>query len=274
MPEIRVAEGSGVGVLGQGRPSEDRVVVLDDAVVVLDGATNLTPGLPSGGWYADRLAEQLGAGLRAAPDRDLAALLEDAIREVATAHELVPGASPSSTVAIARWTQDRVDALVLADSPVVAFAGGQARPLVDDRLSRLPASRHTYPQLLRSGAGYGEELAGALRTGMATTAQRYRNREHGFWVAEADPAAAGQAVQASWDRRELDGLLLATDGVSCGVDEYGLFDWPEAFALARAEGPGAVLAAVRHAELEDPDGLRWPRPKRHDDQLLVLVDGL
>jgi hypothetical protein len=65
--------------------------------------------------------------------------------------------------------------------------------------------------------------------------------------------------------------LLATDGVSCGVDDYHLFDWPGVSALALADGPAAVLAAVHTAELADPDGSRWPRPKRHDDKTLVLV---
>ena len=65
--------------------------------------------------------------------------------------------------------------------------------------------------------------------------------------------------------------LLASDGVSCGVDDYHLFDWPTVLALATDAGPAAVLAEVRDAERADPDGLRWPRPKRHDDQALVLV---
>jgi hypothetical protein len=37
------------------------------------------------------------------------------------------------------------------------------------------------------------------------------------------------------------------------------------------EGPAAVLTMVRVAEIADPDGARWPRPKRHDDKTLVLV---
>ena len=83
---------------------------------------------------------------------------------------------------------------------------------------------------------------------------------------------AGRPFEAR--RGDTDALLLGTDGVSCGVDDYGLFDWAQAFDLARETGPQAVLAVVREAEAGDPDGVRWPRPKRHDDQALVLVDGL
>jgi hypothetical protein len=32
-----------------------------------------------------------------------------------------------------------------------------------------------------------------------------------------------------------------------------------------------VLDRVRAAELADPDGRRWPRPKPHDDQAFVIA---
>jgi hypothetical protein len=79
------------------------------------------------------------------------------------------------------------------------------------------------------------------------------------------------ACTASWPRAEVDAVLMASDGVSCGIDDYHLFDWQEALATATTAGPAAVLAEVRAAETADPDGARWPRPKRHDDQALVLV---
>ncbi|MBP2335915.1 protein phosphatase 2C domain-containing protein [Saccharothrix coeruleofusca] len=273
MVEIRVAEQAGVGVTGRERPTEDHVVVLDNAVAVLDGATNLTPGLPSGGWYAGVLAHRLGELLRAAPEADLADLLAEAIRAVVEAEGLVPGRSPSSTVAVARWTPDRVDALVLADSPIAAFGPRGYQVLVDEHLSRLPRSPHTFRERLRTGGGYDQAHLEALREGMTRTAT-YRNTPDGFWVAEADPEAARHASRASWPREEVGALLLATDGVSCGVTDYGLLTWPEALDLARSRGPRAVLDVVREAEATDPGGVRWPRAKRHDDQALVLVDGL
>jgi hypothetical protein len=251
VPTIKVAEQAGVGIDGKPRPTEDHVVVLDHAVVLLDGATSPGPELPSGGWYAGLLAEELAAGLRMKPDRDLRNLLSDAIAAVAGAHDLRPGGSPSSTVAMLRWSADRVDGLVLADSPIVAFGSMGADPLADDRLA-----------LLR-GAGRLNTLA---------EVQALRNSPGGFWVAEADPAAASHARGRSWPLASLDAVLLASDGVSVGIDDYGLFDWPHVLAVARDRGLPSVLQAVRDAEAADPDGNRWPRPKRHDDQALVLVD--
>ena len=50
MPEIAFAERAGVGADGHPRPTEDHVVVLDNAVLVLDGATSSDPSQPPGGW--------------------------------------------------------------------------------------------------------------------------------------------------------------------------------------------------------------------------------
>lgn len=267
---VDVAERAGVGLDGQPRPSEDVVVALPNAVVLLDGATAVLPGGRSGGWYASRLAGALAGRLTGYPAMDLADLLAAAILAVTRENDLVPGEAPSSTVAIARWSDDAVEGLVLADSPVVAVTDDGPEVLADERLARVPRTGPGYRARLRDGGGYGAEHVAALRTA-ASNVGRLRNTEGGFWVAEADPDAAYQAVRATWPRAEVRQVLLASDGVSCGVDDYGLFDWPGVVDLVDAQGPQAVLDAVRAAEESDPNGERWPRPKIHDDQALAVV---
>lgn len=269
-PRIEVAERPGVGLDGAVRPSEDVVVVLPNAVALLDGATSLDPALPSGGWYASRLAGELAGRLTGYPGTDLADLLAAAIKTVARDQELTPGKAPSSTVALLRWTDTEVEGLVLADSPIVAFTAGGPSVLADTRIERLPRGTD-YRAQLRGGGGYGDNHLVALRKAVESTAKR-RNTEGGFWVAEADPEAAHQAVRTSWPRETLTTVLMASDGVSCGVDTYGVFpDWQALHDLATTEGAEAVLDRVRAAEQSDPDGTRWPRPKPHDDQALVVA---
>ena len=147
MPRIDIAERAGVGLDGLPRPTEDRVVITADTVVVLDGATEQREGLPSGGWYSRRLAEQLETRLRTDSDTDLTTLLSASIRAVAEEQDLVPRHSPSSTVAMVRWGSEHVEALVLADSPVVAFTAHAPDVLLDDRLDRLAAEREVRAEL-------------------------------------------------------------------------------------------------------------------------------
>lgn len=260
-----------MGVDGTPRPSEDRIAVLEHAVVLLDGATNLIPGRRSGGWYAERLVTALAGVLRERPSAELTTLLAEAIDEVARRHGLEPGHSPSSTVAMLRWSEFTVDALVLADSPVVLRTGDGVRVLADDRIHRLPRSGGGYRSRLAAGEGFGAEHAAALREGAEAT-EKLRNVDGGFWVAEANPDAAARAVTGSWPRAEVSAALLASDGVSCAVDDYGLFGWPEVFERINTDGCAALLDRIEEAELADPQGLRWPRPKRSDDKAIAYVD--
>jgi hypothetical protein len=229
-PSVEVAEAAGVGIDGIDRPTEDRVIRLSNAVILADGATSLRNGERSGGWYAESLCAALAERLTATPDGDLRLLLAAAIAALAREHRLVPGFAPCSTVAMLRWSADLVDALVLADSPIVVFTDVDAYLLVGER-----------------------------------------DVDGGFRVAEADPAAAAHARTASWPRARVTEALLASNGVSCGVDDYHIFDWQGVLEQALRTGTPAVLTVVRVAEVADPDGTRWPRPKRHDDKTLVLV---
>ena len=246
-------------------------MVLPHAVIVLDGATSLRPELRSGGWYAAELAGAIAGRLTAAPDGDLADILAASIRALARDKGLVPGSSPSSTVSLLRWNDRAVDALVLGDSPVIAFGGDGPVVLSDDRLSNVPRPGG-YRDRLRSGGRYDDDHLVALRSAGADM-DNLRNRDGGYWIAEADPDAAYEARRARWPRAGLRAVLMATDGVSCGVDDYRIFsDWSAVLDLALSRGVPAVLELVRDAERSDPDGTRWPRPKPHDDQALVLLD--
>ncbi|WP_020501124.1 hypothetical protein [Sciscionella marina] len=270
-PRIECAEADGVGVDGRTRPSEDRIAVLEDAVILLDGATNLVPGRRSGGWYAEQLCTELSARLRAEPDAGLVTVLETGIAEVARRFGLVPGDSPSATVAMLRVGDERVDALVLADSPIVLRTTAGIELLADERLRELPRSGGGYRKRLAEGGGFGEGHLAALRAGAEATG-RLRNVDGGFWVAEADPRAARRAMTGSWPRERVRSALLASDGVSCAVDDYEILDWAGVFRLLAEQGPGAVIEAVHTAELADPDGARWPRPKVSDDKALAYLD--
>lgn len=248
MPQITTAERPGVGRDGLPRPTEDRIVRLPNAVILLDGATSPTPRERDGGWHSRHLAEELGTEERDGGELvgDLADRLAEAVARLARKHGLTPGNSPSSTVAITRWTDTDVDVLVLADSPVVVFTDTGVEVVADTRLRDL--------------------------RGRVDRITDWRNREHGWWVAEADPAAAHRAVRASWPRDRVRAVLMATDGVSCGVDDYGLFeDWQTVLDITSEKGPEAVLDEIRAAEAADRDRTKWPRAKVHDDQALAVI---
>lgn len=264
LTRVRVAERA-----AGSKPTQDRTVLRDGAVAVLDGASAPDPAERDGGWYADQLARELAARL---DDRrlDLTTVLADAIAAVTSEFQLVPGSSPSSTVTLLRWDADHVDGLVLGDSPLVIFAGDTAEEVVDERLNGVaPRQRVAYHDRLARGGGYDEAHRELLRA-LVGEQRRHRNRPDGYWIAEATPIAAGQALTRSWPRAAVTTALLATDGVSRGIGR-AVPDWIAALRLVQEGGPDALLDAVRAPEQADPDGRHWPRSKPYDDQALIVV---
>jgi hypothetical protein len=251
------------------KPTQDRTVLLPDAVAVLDGASAPDPAERDGGWYAEQLARELAGRLG---DRrlDLTTVLADAIAALTSEFRLVPGSSPSSTVTLLRWDGTRVDGLVLGDSPLVIFAGGAAEVVVDERLNAVaPRQRVAYHDRLARGGGYDDGHRELLRE-LVGEQRRHRNRPDGYWIAEATPTAARQALTRSWPTAAVTTAVLASDGVSRGIGR-SVPDWTAALALVDRYGPDALLDAVRAPERADPDGRHWPRSKPYDDQALVIV---
>jgi hypothetical protein len=245
-------------------PSEDRIFTTDHAVIVLDGASQPDPTVHDGGWLADQLGKDLAGRLHDQPGADLAQALAESIRSVAEANHLQPGISPSSTVAIVRWDTATVDVLLLCDSLVIVNDRlGQVHEVRDDRLAAVTAG-------IDRPAGFNADDPGAWRA-LVGGQRRHRNRPGGYWVAEAHPDAAHHAVTASWPITDVAVILAMTDGVSKGVERYGVPpDWATAVDLA-ADDPARLVDSIHDAEASDPLGDRWPRSKQHDDKALAVV---
>lgn len=260
---VRTAERS-----GPDRPSEDRVFTSPHAVVVLDGASQPEAAERDGGWIAEILGREIAHRLRH-QGGDLRQLLADAIRAVAERHQLIPGQAPSTTVSIVRWDDQAVDVLILGDSPVIGLTReGRIRRVEDDRLRQV-ARQQRDSIAERGGVGFGD---GEQWRQLVDKERAHRNRPGGYWIAEAIPAAAHQAVRTQWRRDELEAVVVMTDGVSAGVQRYRQPpDWQAAMELARTD-PRSLVDLVHDTEAGDPDGRRWPRSKRHDDKALAVIE--
>jgi hypothetical protein len=256
---------------GSPRTNQDHTVVAPHAVAVLDGSTSWLPQDPvhDGGWYARTLGAALTIRLDDA--RDLADIVADAITDVRDRHSLVPGKAPNSTLTIARWDAEAVQIYVLGDSPAVIYQQN-AEPIVmlDDRLE--PAGdrwRTAYRERLRAGHGY-DEYHNDLIAKVQLAELDQQNQPGGFWIAEADPGSAHQALRATYALDHIDTVLLATDGIATDVTDYRRHTWTEVHQLVRAD-VGSYLRDIHHAEETDPDGTRWPRAKRHDDKTVAAI---
>lgn len=256
---------------GDGRSNQDRYLVGDYYAAVLDGASSYPP-LPEGrdgGWYADHLAHAIEALI--SPDKALDVVVAEAIEAVADAQHLQRGASPSSTVALARWDRSYVECLVLGDSTIlVEHRDGTVEPLTDDRLAAVATTqREDYRRRLQQGHGYDDEHRTLLQA-LQDEQRRARNTEDGYWIAEADPSASYHALQRRYHQHAISNLVLMSDGAAA-IEAMGLAEWPVVIHTARTLGCAEILTGVTNAEDDDPHGQQFPRSKHHDDKTALLV---
>jgi hypothetical protein len=67
-------------------------------------------------------------------------------------------------------------------------------------------------------------------------------------------------------------ILVMTDGVSASIDTYGTPNsLADAVAIAR-RGPKDLVDLVHATEASDPERVRWPRSKTHDDKAAVVIE--
>src|SRR5699024_485705 len=89
--------------------SDDKIYITPNAVIMLDGASAFVPVPVPASTFAAQLGQRLRDTLTAQPDAALPAALGEAISDTAHTLQLQPGESPSSTVTIARQTDDHID---------------------------------------------------------------------------------------------------------------------------------------------------------------------
>jgi hypothetical protein len=246
-------------------PGQDRWGVSARGAVVLDGASSHSPEAPDASAYVDRL---LPAILDRLDHGGLRAVLRDAITETANALGLVPGAAPSSTVLLMR-VGAKAEIAALGDSTaVIGHPDGTTTRLSDDRLAHIGADqRRAYREHLQRGSGFGTEHKGRLRE-LQRSEFPHRNRLGGYWIAEADPAAADELLIRSFQPEAVTWVVLATDGAQKHIDRLG-GEW-DVLASQSDEQLAAFLQAAQAWETEaDPDGTDLPRSKRHDDKTIV-----
>ncbi|WP_067598037.1 protein phosphatase 2C domain-containing protein [Nocardiopsis listeri] len=226
-------------------PNEDFAAVTTTSAVLLDGVSapqDEDNGCSHGvAWYTRRLGALLLAGVDSGlPMREA---LAEAITAVSAAHagtcDLTVQESPSATVVAVRVHDDALEYLVLSDSVLLSQDDGRTRVVADTRLDDLRP-----------------------RVGPGTAIRAWRNVPNGFWTAGADPRAAEEALTGTLPRAP---FLAMTDGASRSVEVFEDLSWSEIFALAREQGPDALLKRVRALEGADPSGLRFPRGKVRDD---------
>jgi hypothetical protein len=251
------------------KPNEDGVVATADMAAVLDGATVRTAtgcihGVP---WYVENLAGALIKHKELPPAEALA----EAIAETAAAHrdtcQLDHPGTPSAALAVIQAHQDSLRYLVLGDVTLVIETTDGLRIVTDNRVSATASTERAAADALPTGSP--EKTEALVRMKYAELAAR--NVPGGFWIAAADPTVVSHALTGDIPLGTVKRAALLTDGATRAVSPFKLYGWPDPLSALTTEGPSQIIKQVRAAEDADPEGVRQPRNKIHDDATIAIV---
>ncbi|MFJ2136056.1 hypothetical protein ACIOMQ_35440 [Streptomyces sp. NPDC087845] len=246
------------------RPNEDWVATALPAsgqggtLILLDGVTppqgddGCVHSVP---WFTARLGGSLVELSDSRRDLTLQEILAESIRRTADTHrsscDLSHMRTPQATVVMARWDEHEIEHLVLSDSVLLFEAlDGSVRPLLDDRLNRLPP-----------GSLASEAIADAT----------VRNKEGGFFTAAADPSVATRAVTGRTPIGRVRALAAMTDGAARWTEMFREGDWADCLGVLRKEGTQGLIDRVRALEDADTERAHLRRSKTHDDATAVYA---
>ncbi|MFJ1614966.1 hypothetical protein ACIODT_07185 [Streptomyces sp. NPDC088251] len=246
------------------RPNEDWVATALPAsgqggtLILLDGVTppqgddGCVHSVP---WFTARLGGSLVELSDSRRDLTLQEILAESIRRTADTHrsscDLSHVRTPQATVVMARWNEHEIEHLVLSDSVLLFEAlDGSVRPLLDDRLKRLPP-----------GSLASEAIADAT----------VRNKEGGFFTAAADPSVATRAVTGRTPIGRVRALAAMTDGAARWTEMFREGDWADCLGVLRKEGTQGLIDRVRALEDADTERAHLRRSKTHDDATAVYA---
>jgi hypothetical protein len=238
-------------------------------IVVLDGATARTEtGCVHGvAWYAQHLAAAI-IGHHDLPPEEALAL---AIVQTANQHRICdlehPG-TPSAAVAIVQARQDVLRYLVLGDVTVAADTRNGLQVVTDNRVSQTALAERAIADALPNGSPQKAEAL--VRMKHAELAAR--NVPGGFWIATADPRVVKHALTGEFPLATVFRVALLTDGAARAVSPLHIHDRPSLMDSLVSAGPEELIRQVRATESMDPNAIRWPRNKVHDDATAVIVE--
>ena len=256
------------------KSNEDFVAASPSVAVVLDGLSAPPPlgtgclhGTP---WFVSQLGTQLVSAAMTARDEPLEDLVAGAITRVADRHahtcDLDHPGTPSSSLAVLREHDQRVEYLLLFDSVIVVDGPSGLMVVTDRRVDEFAQQEHQATREYPIGSPAHQDRMQKL----VAAQRRHRNQPDGYWVAGAKSTAAYRAVIGSQPRDQVSLAALLSDGVSCLVELYAAVDWLELLGIMEQHGPTQLISRVRDIEDADPIGTRWPRYKRSDDATAAL----
>ena len=262
------------------KPNDDAFAHIDNAAVVMDGATSLgdplMPGESDAAWLAHFGARRLMAHIRdgEAPKDALLYALLDAEKSFEGLRRREPDAAwevPYASMAFAIEAKDGFQFLWFGDCAGLLQHGN----------GRLEVLGHAFAAKAREAKGAAKAASELKRAPVAEgslapylpllRSERNRMNSGKRWAFSPDPRAAEHVHEANVQAAQGSHLLLASDGFLALVSDYGAYKSDALFQKALKDGLGGLGEQLRAIEEADAEGRKFPRFKKSDDATAVLL---
>jgi hypothetical protein len=265
------------------KPNDDAYGVARHAAFVIDGATSLVetplmPGESDAQWVAIEAAEIL-AGLAEARALCVEELVEATVAQLIERFEARRSRPPREV-----FEYPFASMMLMTPSAAGVETGwfGDCRLLAVDATDALadagpgPAGRGREQQGARDLAkSSGTDATATLREHAMPSLRRHRNSANsgtGRGVLGPDPRCMALLGRKSLSLSLPAHVLMMSDGFYTLVTDYGRYDDRGLIGAAREKGLTELYAELRTIEENDPQGIRFPRYKTHDDATALLIE--
>ncbi len=262
---------------GSGKINEDDFLITEEKglYAVFDGATSLVPYVSAGGKTGGRIATDIAKDVFSSGSRRLYDLALAANRKIGQAMEAA-GINTSEKEAL--WSvsaaavavdEKSVEHFGIGDCLVLAvLKGGGYELLTPHHDHDLETMKLWKANAVRCATR--DDIYGSVKDKLVEV-RRGANINYG--TLNGDPEAKKFFRHGTYPLKNLESLILFTDGLFIPKeDPESPEDWDLFADIYRESGLEGVLKYVRAIEDSDPECLRYPRFKQHDDIAAVELD--
>ena len=195
--------------------NEDTYGCIENAFWVIDGATDLFDlGLSKGddvAFYVQNLSHEISGNFNI--NKSLSEIVREAILGTnkkckidTTMYETYK--FPSFAIAIVRYTDNRLEYLVLGDCSIIAKVNGEIIEITDTRIAEFSdLNKKGIEKMREQGTlNHNSELSLFQRT------RSYMNIENGYWIGSVDPVGVSHALTGEFEIDDKTQIICCTDG--------------------------------------------------------------
>lgn len=180
-------------------------------------------------------------------------------------------AVPSSTLAIATVTEDKVSVLWMGDSPVVVVGRRWLDVLVDSEVGSLDKAALGIMRRRCDALGVPLSKGSSLIQEVLKANRSLRNKPGGYRIFDPADGSPDSAGYREYAREDVLAVIGMSDGMYAAFETYGICELDVFCRNADLEFANWIIARMREVEQEDSSLDTYPRFKVSDDASLFYV---